>query len=110
MTDTIIQVRVSSSLKKYAEDVLSAMGLKTSEAIRMFLQQTINDQALPFQPRINKSPNNNTIKSFIEAENGEYSDSSLTDFKKSILKTTADEKIKNIAQIKFSGTRKKPKK
>jgi DNA-damage-inducible protein J len=110
MTDTIIQVRVSSSLKKYAEDVLSAMGLKTSEAIRMFLQQTINDQALPFQPRINKSPNNNTIKSFIEAENGEYSDSSLADFKKSILKTTADEKIKNIAQIKFSGTRKKPKK
>jgi inositol oxygenase len=37
--------------------------LQTSEAIRMFLQQTINDQALPFQPRINKSPNNNTIKS-----------------------------------------------
>jgi DNA-damage-inducible protein J len=110
MTDTIIQVRVSSSLKKYAEDVLSAMGLKTSEAIRMFLQQTINDQALPFQPRINKSPNNNTIKSFIEAENGEYSDSSLADFKKSILKTTADENIKNIAQIKSSGTRKKPKK
>ena len=110
MTDTIIQVRVSSSLKKYAEDVLSAMGLKTSEAIRMFLQQTINDQALPFQPRINKSPNNNTIKSFIEAENGEYTDSSLTDFKKSILKTTADENIKNIAQIKSSGTRKKPKK
>jgi DNA-damage-inducible protein J len=110
MTDTIIQVRVSSSLKKYAEDVLSAMGLKTSEAIRMFLQQTINDQALPFQPRINKSPNNNTIKSFIEAENGEYSDSSLADFKKSILKTTADENIKNISQIKSSGTRKKPKK
>ena len=110
MTDTIIQVRVSSSLKKYAEDVLSAMGLKTSEAIRMFLQQTINDQALPFQPRINKSPNNNTIKSFIEAENGEYTDSSLIDFKKSILKTTADENIKNIAQIKSSGTRKKPKK
>lgn len=110
MTDTIIQVRVSSSLKKYAEDVFSAMGLKTSEAIRMFLQQTINDQALPFQPRINKSPNNNTIKSFIEAENGEYTDSSLADFKKSILKTTADENIKNIAQIKSSGTRKKPKK
>ena len=50
MTDTIIQVRVSSLLKERAENILSAMGLKTSEAIRMFLQQTVNDKKLPFQP------------------------------------------------------------
>ncbi len=84
MSDTIIQVRVDSNLKKHAEDVLLAMGLKTPEAIRMFLQQTINDQALPFQPSAHKMPNKTTLEAFNEVKNGKYSDLSLTDFKKSL--------------------------
>lgn len=84
MSDTIIQVRVDSSLKKHAEDVLLAMGLKTSEAIRMFLQQTINNQALPFQPSAYKIPNKATLAAFDEVKKGKYSDLSLADFKKSL--------------------------
>ncbi len=119
MTDTIIQVRVSSLLKERAENILSAMGLKTSEAIRMFLQQTVNDKKLPFQPHIkiessaetiqatrevidqyfqslvNKSPNNITLKSFDDEKNGNYSDSNLADFKKSLIKKSKTTKSSN---------------
>jgi DNA-damage-inducible protein J len=84
MTDALIQVRVDSALKKHAEDVLLSMGLKTSEAIRMFLQQTINDQALPFQPRVGSNPNKATLQAFKEIKQGKYTDSSLADFKKSL--------------------------
>lgn len=84
MTDTLIQVRVDSNLKKHAEAVLFGMGLKTSEAIRMFLQQTINERALPFQPCVHKNPNQTTLKAFDEVKQSKYSDSSLADFKKSL--------------------------
>jgi DNA-damage-inducible protein J len=84
MSSALIQVRVDSKLKKKAEDILLAMGLKTSEAIRIFLQQTITDQALPFKPSTNKAPNKVTINAFDEVENGNYSDSSLANFKKSL--------------------------
>jgi DNA-damage-inducible protein J len=84
MSDTIIQVRVDSELKKHAEDVLLAMGLKTSEAIRMFLQQTINNQALPFQPSAYRVPNKTTLEAFDQVKNGKYTDLNLADFKKSL--------------------------
>ena len=83
MSSVTIQVRIDSKLKKHAEAVFIAMGLKTSEAIRMFLQQSINDEALPFQPHI-KKPNNATLKSFKEVESGNYTDSTLKNFKKSL--------------------------
>lgn len=84
MTDTLIQVRVDSKLKKHADAVLFAMGLKVPEAIRMFLQQTVNDHALPFQPSAGKAPNKSTIAAFDEVRAGKYTDSSLTNFKKSL--------------------------
>ena len=84
MSDTTIQIRVDSKLKKHAETVLLAMGLKTSEAVRMFLQQTVNDNAIPFQPHIKKSPNKTTLKAFKELKEGEYVDSNLKNFKKSL--------------------------
>ncbi|MES2676722.1 MAG: type II toxin-antitoxin system RelB/DinJ family antitoxin [Pseudomonadota bacterium] len=84
MSDVLIQVRVDSTLKKHAENVLMAMGLKTSEAIRIFLQQTINDQAFPFQPNAHKTPNKTTLKAFKEVKNGQSVDSTLVNFKKSL--------------------------
>ena len=88
MSDVLIQVRVDSTLKKHAENVLMAMGLKTSEAIRIFLQQTINDQALPFQPSAHKVPNKTTLQAFKEVKNGDYVDSTLANFKKSLKSNT----------------------
>ena len=88
MTDALIQVRVDSKLKKHAEAVFLGMGLKTPEAIRMFLQQTINDQALPFQPNIGKAANMATIAAFDELKEGAYTDSNLVDFKESLKSKT----------------------
>jgi len=54
MTTSTIQVRVDNEMKEQAEKVFDAMGLKTSEAVRIFLQQAINDQAFPFCPHVKK--------------------------------------------------------
>ncbi len=84
MSDTLIQIRIDDKLKKHSEAVLMAMGLKITDAVRMFLQQTVNDQALPFWPSVGNNPNKKTIKSFNEVKKGDYLDSSLKDFKKSL--------------------------
>lgn len=84
MSDALIQIRVDSKLKKHAEAVLLAMGIRTPEAIRMFLQQTINNQALPFQPSVGNVPNNSTVVAFNEVKAGKFTDSNLSEFKKSL--------------------------
>ncbi len=99
MKDLLIQVRVDSKLKKQADDIFLAMGLKIPEAIRMFLQQTINDRALPFHPNAGNNPNLATLEAFNEIKTNKYSDSNLDDFKKSLgaknsLKSNKISKIK----------------
>ena len=87
MSSAMLQIRVESKLKKNAEKTFEQMGLKISEAIRMFLQQSINDGALPFRPTIKQNlVNQATINSFLESENGDFEDLSLADFKKSLKK------------------------
>ncbi len=68
MNETV-QARISPELKQAAEAVFSAMGLKTSDAIRMFLQQSVNLGGLPFQPRT-KQPNAETLAAMRELEEG----------------------------------------
>lgn len=70
MANTTVQLRISPELKNEAEEIFNAMGLKTSEAIRLFLQQTVNCGGLPFTPHA-KIPNEATIKAMREAERGE---------------------------------------
>ncbi len=50
MANETIQIRVTRELKEEAEAVFKSIGLKTSEAIRLFLQQSVNTSGLPFQP------------------------------------------------------------
>ena len=65
-----VQACVSAELKADAEAVFASMGLKTSDAIRLFLQQTVNTGELPFQPKA-KVPNNETLEAIKEADNGQ---------------------------------------
>tara|TARA_R110002072_G_scaffold46465_2_gene128530 strand:+ start:891 stop:1154 length:264 start_codon:yes stop_codon:yes gene_type:complete len=65
-----VQARVTHELKTEAEAVFNSMGLKTSDAIRLFLQQSVNIGGLPFQPRA-KVPNAATIEARKESEAGE---------------------------------------
>lgn len=68
MPSEVIQVRVPSALKAQAEAVFAAIGMKTGEAMRVFLQQVVNSNGLPFQPHA-KTPNAETLQAFYESEN-----------------------------------------
>ena len=67
MANDTVQVRVTPKLKKQAESVFKSIGLKTSEAIRLFLQQSVNSGGLPFQPMA-KPPNVATREAMKELE------------------------------------------
>ena len=65
-----VQSRVSPELKRDAERVFQAMGLKTSDAIRLFLQQSVNIGGLPFRPTA-PQPNPETISAMAETGAGQ---------------------------------------
>lgn len=67
--NTTIQTRVPPLLKKEAEALFAEMGLGISDAIRMFLRQSVNEGRIPFQPRA-KIPNAETIAAMEELDNG----------------------------------------
>lgn len=58
-TTQIIHTRIDPNIKRKAELVFSALGLNTSEAIRMFLAQVALKQGIPFEIKI---PNKETRK------------------------------------------------
>lgn len=69
-TNDTVQARVSAELKADAEAIFASMGLKTSDAIRLFLQQAVNSGGLPFQPKA-KVPNAETLEAMKEAEDAQ---------------------------------------
>ena len=71
MSNITIQARISPELKKDVEAIFEQIGLKTSDAIRMFLKQTVNEGGLPFKPQA-KNPNAETIKAIKELKTGDY--------------------------------------
>ncbi len=69
MANVTVQARISPELKEEVDATLSAIGLSTAEAIRLFLQQTVNSGGLPFQPTATR-PNRGTLEAMLELENG----------------------------------------
>lgn len=69
MGNITVQSRITPELKKEAESILNHLGLKTSEAIRLFLQQVVNSHGLPFRPHL-KTPNQETINAVDDLDNG----------------------------------------
>lgn len=64
-----VQARISEGLKIEAEHILSALGLNTSDAIRVFFHQIVNYRGLPFDMRV-KTPNAETRAAMEELESG----------------------------------------
>ncbi len=64
-----IQVRTKIELAEQAERVFAGMGMTVPDGIRVFLQQSVNDGALPFRPRL-AQPNATTIAAMQELEKG----------------------------------------
>lgn len=50
---TTMNIRIEEGIKKKASKVFSKMGLTTSAAINMFLNQSIKEDGLPFTPTNN---------------------------------------------------------
>lgn len=51
MKNALIRARIDSNLKAEAVRVLAECGLEPSDAIRMFLQQVVAHQGVPFEIR-----------------------------------------------------------
>ena len=78
MSNIEVRLRVDEKLKENAEVLFNNMGMTISEAIRMFLTQSVNSDGLPFRPHL-KKPNNETITAFLEMNNN-YTEYSLDEF------------------------------
>ena len=66
-TDTVVRARIDSETKARAEEVLQAMGLSVSDAIRLLLLRVADEKRLPFAVQ---SPNATTIKAMKELDEG----------------------------------------
>ncbi|MDX1357684.1 MAG: type II toxin-antitoxin system RelB/DinJ family antitoxin [Clostridia bacterium] len=62
-----IHLRIEPELKRDAETLLKAMGLSTTDAIKLFLTQVVMTGGIPFPIKVNY-PNNETIKAIMEAD------------------------------------------
>ena len=51
MANQLVQARVNRDIKEEASDVLAAMGLSISDAVRLLLTRVARERALPFAPR-----------------------------------------------------------
>lgn len=61
--EATVRSRLSPDLKKQAESVLAAIGMSSSEAIRLFYQQISNRNEFPLELKV---PNQKTIDAFNE--------------------------------------------
>ncbi len=69
-----VQARVSDTLKQEADSLFLEIGMTTSDAIRLFLQQSVNLGALPFKP-VARRPNAETLAALREATAADALDS-----------------------------------
>ena len=67
MASTSMNIRMDSEIKKQAQELFSQFGLDMTTAINMFLRQSIREQAIPFELKVN-IPNEMTMKAFEEGE------------------------------------------
>lgn len=69
MQNVTVQSRVNPELRDSAAALFSGMGMSTADAIRIFLQQSVNEGGLPFRPHL-KEPNEATLEAIKELEEG----------------------------------------
>ncbi len=50
-TDSVLQVRMDSKLKREVEELYSKLGISVADAVRMFMVQSLEVQGLPFEVR-----------------------------------------------------------
>ena len=66
--DTYVRARIDRQTKQCAEEALKAMGLSTSDAIRLLMIRIADEKRLPFEI---KAPNPVTAQAIAELESGQ---------------------------------------
>ncbi len=66
--NAVVRARIDERTKQEAAEVLGAMGLTVSDAVRMLLMRIAKEKKLPFQPL---APNAKTIAAMRAARRGE---------------------------------------
>lgn len=78
-----IQVRINPETKAAAEEVFAKLGIKPSEAVRMFYHQVELSQGIPFAVKV---PNAETVQAIRDIEEGRdlVRHTSMESFKQSL--------------------------
>ena len=66
-TDTVVRARIDSETKARATEVLQAMGLSVSDAIRLLLLRVADEKRQPFAVQV---PNATTVTAMKELDAG----------------------------------------
>jgi len=66
--DATVRARIDSELKREVEQILSEIGLSTSQAITMFMKGIKRERGIPMELKI---PNEETLQAMQEIEQGE---------------------------------------
>ncbi len=64
-----LTIRLDPALKKQTERVLNEMGLTPSQAITLFYKQIKFQRSLPFEIRLPKEPNEETLQAIDDLKN-----------------------------------------
>ena len=75
--NSTVRARVDSQLKEEVENILSHIGLSTSQAISLFLKRIKYEKGIPFELKV---PNATTIQAMEEAKNNDGETVSLNEF------------------------------
>ena len=65
--DATVRARIDSELKREVEQILSEIGLSTSQAITMFMKGIKRERGIPMELKI---PNEETLQAMQDAEKG----------------------------------------
>ena len=67
MANTNVTMRIDETLKSQLQELMSNLGLDMTTFFTMAAKQAVREQALPFKPDMNETPNIETLKATNES-------------------------------------------
>jgi len=83
MKTAIINARIKPDLKGDVEQILSQLGITTTQAITMFFEQIRMNGGIPFPLKI---PNEQTQQAMMDARNNQTTEITLEELKESLIR------------------------
>jgi|GEM_PF-233654 len=95
MATTNLNIRIDSELKKKAEQIFEELGISMSAALNVFLRQTVRNNGIPFDLRIDGS-NTEAVSAIDVADVGRKASksfSSIRELKENFTRDTIDQML-----------------